>query len=160
MGKAKQQDNPFIEPSQQHAVVDMKGKLFVWYWWRRLFIEMIFDIFLLQTWWCWTISLNRRRDVRAELRSKEVMSNVQLTFAHVTFFSLTVFYHPLSQMCISCVMSILSFWCTPLLKLSVQFSPLIFSAEDFCLSALYIVDSYIYSLSLFLSISLSFFSIV
>ncbi|XP_034184263.1 sodium voltage-gated channel paralytic isoform X1 [Osmia lignaria lignaria] len=24
MGKAKQQDNPFIEPSQQHAVVDMK----------------------------------------------------------------------------------------------------------------------------------------
>lgn len=26
MGKAKQQDNPFIEPSQQHAVVDMKGK--------------------------------------------------------------------------------------------------------------------------------------
>lgn len=29
MGKAKQQDNPFIEPSQQHAVVDMKGKLIV-----------------------------------------------------------------------------------------------------------------------------------
>lgn len=27
MGKAKQQDNPFIEPSQQHAVVDMKGKI-------------------------------------------------------------------------------------------------------------------------------------
>lgn len=27
MGKAKQQDNPFIEPSQQHAVVDMKGRL-------------------------------------------------------------------------------------------------------------------------------------
>lgn len=157
MGKAKQQDNPFIEPSQQHAVVDMKGKLFVWYWWRRLFIEMIFDIFLLQTWWCWTISLNRRRDVRAELRSKEVMSNVQLTFAHVTFFSLTVFYHPLSQMCISCVMSILSFWCTPLLKLSVQFSPLIFSAEDFCLSALYIVDRLLYIQSISLSLYLSLF---
>lgn len=157
MGKAKQQDNPFIEPSQQHAVVDMKGKLFVWYWWRRLFIEMIFDIFLLQTWWCWTISLNRRRDVRAELRSKEVMSNVQLTFAHVTFFSLTVFYHPLSQMCISCVMSILSFWCTPLLKLSVQFSPLIFSAEDFCLSALYIVDRFLYIQSISLSLYLSLF---
>lgn len=26
MGKVKQQDNPFIEPSQQHAVVDMKGR--------------------------------------------------------------------------------------------------------------------------------------
>lgn len=25
LGKNKQQDNPFIEPSQQHAVVDMKG---------------------------------------------------------------------------------------------------------------------------------------
>lgn len=25
LGKTKQQDNPFIEPSQQHAVVDMKG---------------------------------------------------------------------------------------------------------------------------------------
>lgn len=41
----------------------------------------------------------------------------------------------------------------------VQFSPLIFSAEDFCLSALYIVDRLlyirIYSLSLFLSLYLS-----
>ena len=27
-GKVKQQDNPFIEPSQQHAVVDMKGKVY------------------------------------------------------------------------------------------------------------------------------------
>lgn len=27
MGKTKQQDNPFIEPSQQHAVVDMRGKI-------------------------------------------------------------------------------------------------------------------------------------
>lgn len=26
MGKTKQQDNPFIEPSQQHTVVDMKGE--------------------------------------------------------------------------------------------------------------------------------------
>lgn len=26
LGKNKQQDNPFIEPSQQHAVVDMKGQ--------------------------------------------------------------------------------------------------------------------------------------
>lgn len=29
MGKAKQQDNPFIEPSQQHAVVDMKGEFYI-----------------------------------------------------------------------------------------------------------------------------------
>jgi len=27
MGKTKQQDNPFIEPSQQHTVVDMKGEI-------------------------------------------------------------------------------------------------------------------------------------
>lgn len=27
MGKTKQQDNPFIEPSQQHAMVDMRGKI-------------------------------------------------------------------------------------------------------------------------------------
>lgn len=26
LGKNKQQDNPFIEPSQQNAVVDMKGQ--------------------------------------------------------------------------------------------------------------------------------------
>lgn len=31
MGKAKQQDNPFIEPSQQHAVVDMKGNIVLHY---------------------------------------------------------------------------------------------------------------------------------
>lgn len=28
LGKTKQQDNPFIEPSQQHAVVDMKGSTY------------------------------------------------------------------------------------------------------------------------------------
>lgn len=43
-------------------------------------------------------------------RTPEQGGNVECinSFAHVTFF-LTVFYHPLSQMCISCVMSILSF---------------------------------------------------
>lgn len=28
MSKSKHQDNPFIEPMQQQAVVDMKGKLY------------------------------------------------------------------------------------------------------------------------------------
>lgn len=30
LGKNKQQDNPFIEPSQQHAVVDMKGQIYLY----------------------------------------------------------------------------------------------------------------------------------
>lgn len=37
----------------------------------------------------------------------------------------------------------------------VQFSPLIFSAEDFCLSALYIVDRLLYVYTVYLSFSLS-----
>lgn len=60
MGKAKQQDNPFIEPSQQHAVVDMKGKfVLVELSGGIFFILNDFDIcFFFET----SFSLVRRRD--------------------------------------------------------------------------------------------------